>query len=134
MTTLHLDTHVIVWLAAGEHGRIPSQVRDLLGEAELRHSPQVRMELEYLSAKGVVSQPAEHVLASVRGLGLQEETSVPYGRVVDLATDAAMIDWEHRDPFDRLIVAHARADGAQLVTKDQRIRQHWAGGGLILWD
>ncbi|MFT4034215.1 MAG: PIN domain-containing protein [Patulibacter sp.] len=133
MTALHLDTHVIVWLAAGEHARIPSAVKARLGTGALLHSPQVRMELEYLAAKGVLTATPEQVLGSLRGLGLREETSMPYDRVVDCATDAAMRDWEHRDPFDRLIVAHARADGALLITKDQRIREYWSGA-LAIWD
>jgi PIN domain nuclease of toxin-antitoxin system len=135
MTVLHLDTHVIIWLAAGEHDRIPLTVREQLGTSTtLRHSPQVRMELEYLAAKGVLTQHPEQVLGALRAVGLQEEATVPYARVVDHATDAAMSAWEHRDPFDRLIVAHARAAGARLVTKDQRIRGHWAGSGLVVWD
>lgn len=34
-----------------------------------------------------------------------------------------LLSWT-RDPFDRLIVANALADGADLVTADERIRQH----------
>jgi PIN domain nuclease of toxin-antitoxin system len=30
-----------------------------------------------------------------------------------------------RDPFDRLIVAHAKANDAPLVTKDERIRLNY---------
>jgi PIN domain nuclease of toxin-antitoxin system len=32
--------------------------------------------------------------------------------------------WVH-DPFDRLIVGHANANEAPLVTKDQKIRRHY---------
>lgn len=40
---------------------------------------------------------------------------------------AAMpLDWT-RDPFDRLICAHASALGVDLVTKDVRIRAHHPG-------
>jgi len=30
-----------------------------------------------------------------------------------------------RDPFDRLIVAHAAANDARLLTKDEKIRRHY---------
>lgn len=133
MTTLHLDTHVVVWLAAGERTRIPQLVRDQLNAGVLRHSPQVRMELEYLANKGVLTVSPEQVLSSLHPTGLREETEVPYHRVIDHATDAAMSGWEHRDPFDRLIVAHARAAGARLITKDRQIRDHWPSD-LASWD
>jgi len=45
-----------------------------------------------------------------------------------LATDAATwlaavaLDWPHRDPADRALVAHARQTGATLVTCDRHIQ------------
>ena len=30
-----------------------------------------------------------------------------------------------RDPFDRLIVAHAAANDAPLITRDEKIRRHY---------
>jgi PIN domain nuclease of toxin-antitoxin system len=30
-----------------------------------------------------------------------------------------------RDPFDRLIVAHAHVNDASLITRDERIRRHY---------
>jgi PIN domain nuclease of toxin-antitoxin system len=35
-----------------------------------------------------------------------------------------------RDPFDRLIVANAKAAGAPLVTRDERIHKHYSSA---LW-
>jgi PIN domain nuclease of toxin-antitoxin system len=34
---------------------------------------------------------------------------------------AGALDWSHRDPFDRLLVAQAREHGIPLLTADQRI-------------
>jgi len=36
-----------------------------------------------------------------------------------------------RDPFDRLIVANAKARNAWLITKDSRIASHYPGA---VWD
>lgn len=130
---LHLDTHVVVWLAAGEHARIPAEVIAQLNSEDVRHSPQVRLELEYLVHKGAITASPAAVLGALHPIGLREESEVAFGRVVDHATDVAMAAWTHRDPFDRLIVAHARAAGARLVTKDRSIRAHWPPE-LILWD
>ena len=41
-----------------------------------------------------------------------------------VAENAAEQKWV-RDPFDRLIVGHASANDAPLVTKDEKIRKHY---------
>jgi PIN domain nuclease of toxin-antitoxin system len=34
------------------------------------------------------------------------------------------LPWHHRDPFDRLLIAQARADGLTIVTTDAAIRRY----------
>jgi PIN domain nuclease of toxin-antitoxin system len=41
------------------------------------------------------------------------------------------LDWEHRDPADRVIVATALARGVPILTKDQIL--HRFGGVACLW-
>lgn len=62
-------------------------------------------------------------LVSVLGLeaGLRV-CDLPFRIVVEHALQE---NWG-RDPFDRLIVANAKANDAALVTKDQRIRQYYS--------
>ncbi|HCP99998.1 MAG TPA: hypothetical protein DIT99_04585 [Candidatus Latescibacteria bacterium] len=36
------------------------------------------------------------------------------------------LDWDHRDPADRTIVATAMIHGLQLITSDSRIRSFYA--------
>lgn len=38
------------------------------------------------------------------------------------AVSAGSLDWEHRDPFDRLLAAQAIAEGLTLVTADRAFR------------
>lgn len=42
--------------------------------------------------------------------------------VADIGMDAALavrsLPWHHKDPFDRLLIAHAQAMGASIVTHD----------------
>ena len=51
-------------------------------------------------------------------------------RVCDLpfrtVVDHALAEHWTRDPFDRMIVANAKAVGALLVTKDERILEHYS--------
>ena len=41
---------------------------------------------------------------------------------IDDAVDAGSLDWAHRDPFDRMLVAQARRLNLTLVTRDDAIR------------
>ena len=40
---------------------------------------------------------------------------------------AAHLDWEHRDPVDRAIVATAQKKDLPLLTEDRAIREFYAG-------
>ena len=46
------------------------------------------------------------------------------------AIRAASLDWDHRDPFDRLLVAQAMEDSCTIVTTDHRIHE---SGVPTLW-
>lgn len=38
---------------------------------------------------------------------------------------AAMLDWDHRDPFDRMLIAQAEIEGFQLATADGALLRRW---------
>ncbi len=52
------------------------------------------------------------------------------GSIAELGQAAADLSWT-RDPFDRLISAHAIVANAPLVTADETIREHLP---LAVWD
>ena len=37
------------------------------------------------------------------------------------------LPWIHRDPFDRLLICQAQAEGLKMVTADENIRQYEVG-------
>ena len=90
-------------------------------------SPIVELELTYLYEIGRVSQPAAMPLAALRrSIGLR----VADVSLVELVDAAAGLSWT-RDPFDRLIAAHAIVADAPLVTADKTIQ---ANLPLATWD
>lgn len=59
--------------------------------------------------------------------GLEEQLglrvcNLPFSTVVQ----QALAEKWGRDPFDRLIVANAKANRTPLLTKDQQIRRHYS--------
>lgn len=126
-TLIFLDTHVVAWLYDGADKRLPSPARELLASRQPLVSPIVELELTYLYEIGRVTEPAEAPLSALRrSTGLQ----VSDVSCIDLTKAAIDLSWT-RDPFDRLIAAHALVADAPLVTGDETIREHLP---LATWD
>jgi PIN domain nuclease of toxin-antitoxin system len=111
---------VVGWLYEGAEERIPKPVRELLSEASPRVSPMVELELAFLYQVGRVTEPASAPLGALnRSIGLEVD-DVSFAEVARAATE---VTWT-RDPFDRLIAAHAIVAGAPLVTADRTILEN----------
>ncbi len=123
----YLDTHVLVWLMDANLKRITPKAQATLNLATLLVSPIVLLELEYLYEIERTSFRSRDVQAKMRKeLGI-EVCDLPFGRVTDAALDE---NWT-RDPFDRLIVAQAKANGlTSLITADERMREHYP---MAIW-
>ncbi len=122
-TVIYLDTHVLAWLYAEGTTSLPAPALSLLESVDdIRVSPMVRLELQYLYEIERVSQPALTVLdtlGTVMGLNVCD---APFPAVI---REAETQSWT-RDPFDRIIVAQASLFGAPLLTKDESIHKHYS--------
>jgi PIN domain nuclease of toxin-antitoxin system len=93
-------------------------VRELVESSDPFVSPVVELELTYLYEVGRVNEPAEMPLASLRrSIDLQ----IADVGSAELMRAAMPLSWT-RDPFDRLISAHAILADAPLITADETIR------------
>jgi PIN domain nuclease of toxin-antitoxin system len=118
---VYVDTHVLVWIGKGEREYISADALHALDDNDLLVSPAVILELEFFHEIGRLRDPAEKVISMLESqIGLHV-CSLPFHEIV---THALREKWT-RDPFDRLITANAKAAGAPLVTKDERIRKHY---------
>jgi PIN domain nuclease of toxin-antitoxin system len=116
-------------LASQERHVLPAAVRLPLPEGwiaraaseDIRISPMVRLELQYLHEIGRVSEPA---------VGVVDALHVALGLTVCNAAFAAVVReaesnrWT-RDPFDRLIVGQAALQEAPLITKDATVHANY---------
>jgi PIN domain nuclease of toxin-antitoxin system len=119
---IYLDTHVLVALYAGERDRLGVAARTSIESEELCVSPAAILELEFLHEIRRLKTPAQKLVSD---LGLQiglRVSDLPFQTVVQ----HALTEKWGRDPFDRLIVANAKADNALLLTKDQKIHRHYS--------
>ncbi len=118
---IHLDTHLVVWLYAGNVRAIPRAVARRIETDEPVVSPMVGLEIDFLREIGRVTEIGQTMLGDLaRRLGLRVATA-PFADVVAAATP---LTWT-RDPFDRIIVAQALVDNADLATRDRVIKDHY---------
>jgi PIN domain nuclease of toxin-antitoxin system len=118
----YLDTNTLIWLAQGSLDGISPKADRLLKQADLLLSPMVLLELEYLYEIKRSKRPARDIQTKVEhDLGVRV-CDLPFSSIVSGALDEK---WT-RDPFDRLIVANAKANGfAWLISADEEIARHY---------
>lgn len=113
---LLLDTHLLVW-AMGSPERLPAGLAGMLDDPANTPAFSVASLWE-LVIKQALGRPDFHVQPAVLRRALLE------GGWRELAIEArhalavAQLPPLHRDPFDRLLLAQAAADGLLLITAD----------------
>lgn len=119
-TLAHLDTHIVCWLYEGRLELLPPASMRIIESGLLQVSPVVQLELAYLHEIGRISRDGSYVLDALsKDIGL----SVADVSLAQVMKMAGTLTWT-RDPFDRMIVAHAMIADAALVSKDRLIRKH----------
>jgi PIN domain nuclease of toxin-antitoxin system len=118
----YLDTNALVWLSEGSLAGLSPKIDRLLEEADLLFSPMALFELELLYEIKRIKRPARDIQNKVEHeLGVRL-CDLPFAAIASAALDEK---WT-RDPFDRLIVANAKANGfAWLISADELTRKHY---------
>ncbi len=119
----YLDTQIAIWLVNGQLRKLSKAALQNIERCSLLLSPMVLLELEYLYEIKRASQRSARALDTLQAdLGV-ELCNLSFSAVAQ----AAVHETWTRDVFDRLIVAHARANGvASLVSADERIRANYS--------
>lgn len=115
-----LDTHVLLWLL-GEPNRVPERIRTELADPAHGLVVSAASALEVSTKVRTGKLDAAHLVDAwperVAQIGAVELSVSGRHAVV-----AGGLDWPHRDPFDRLLVAQAVVEGMVLVTTDEQIK------------
>ncbi len=118
-TGYFLDTHVLVWLPAGDQ-RLRAQVVDLLADPDASFAISAVTAWEYadLRQRGrlAAAPRLDAVLESLGGT-VMEFPPAAWRRADNLPPI-------HGDPVDRMLIAHAQETGMTLITYDANIRRY----------
>lgn len=117
---LLLDTQVVLWWTHDSR-RLSNTARELVGDPrnEVLLSAVVAWEIAIKRALGKLNVRPGLVADLLTGGGA---TELAVG--VAHATEVERLPMHHRDPFDRMLVAQARIEGAVLVSSDASMRDY----------
>ena len=110
---LLLDTHVLLW-ALDSPERLDDRARDAIRDPRNRVvvSSASAWEISIKTALGKLRFDGD-LTAVLKAVGFD-----PLAIDVEHALAAGALPPVHRDPFDRMLVAQARAEGLTVVTRD----------------
>jgi PIN domain nuclease of toxin-antitoxin system len=121
---LLLDTHVFLWWR-GEPARLTENARSRIATADIVFvSAVTAWEAAIKASLGRLDLP-DTIEAGVLASGF-EKLLITFSH----AERVASLPIHHRDPFDRMLVAQAQAEGLTLVTHDRLLEPYEVE---ILW-
>ena len=126
---LLLDTHALIWWDR-DPDRLPTRVRQALqaGANELLLSIASIWEMQIKQQKGTLRLDRS-VRATIESQQKQNGVQV-VGLTLPHVWQLAELPMHHGDPFDRILVSQAKAEGLTLVSRDRIMRKY---GVAILW-
>ena len=119
MRRLLLDTHVLLWWLSGDKS-LGANAKNLIASMD---------NVAYVSAASIWEIAIKRALAKLKAPSdfsaiLEAEGFDTLPIEVFHAEQAGDLPPLHRDPFDRMLVAQAQAEGLKIVTADGRIAQY----------
>ena len=114
---LLLDTHTFLWWLS-DWREIDETTRDAIADPgnEVFVSGVSGWEIAVMKARGRLVAPDS--LSAV----VEEKNFEHLPLAFEHAERAAALPMHHRDPFDRMLIAQAQAEGLIVVTRDERFR------------
>lgn len=116
MTAVLLDTHAWVW-SLSDPAKLSPRARALIqGASSVQVSPITFFEIGQKVRLGEWPEMEPHAHQLPALLARQGGSGAPL--TPDICLRAALMCWEHRDPFDRILAATAELTGLLLISKD----------------
>jgi PIN domain nuclease of toxin-antitoxin system len=116
-----LDTHVLLWTLT-DPARLSGKVRDIVRDRriELFVSAASAWEIATKQRLGKLPQAEVVTRAYRQHLARLAAESIPITDEHSLL--AGSMEWQHRDPFDRMIAAQCMTESLSLATADEAFK------------
>ena len=115
--TYLLDTHVMLW-ALTEPTRLGRTARDVIENRSSRLMVSAVSAWEITTKHRLGKLPQADVLLGGYAKHLDRLGAIRLSVTEDHALLAGRLDWNHRDPFDRMLAAQAMIESLVIITGD----------------
>ena len=115
--TYLLDTHVALW-ALTDPTRLGQTARDVIENRSSRRSVSAVSAWETTTKHRLGKLPQADVLLGGYAKDLDRLGAIRLSVTEDHAPLAGRLDWNHRDPFDRMLAAQAMIESLVIITGD----------------
>ena len=119
-----LDTHIALWAISG-HPKLPEKARELITDPDntIYYSAVSAWEvlLKHDSPRNNLTLTPEDFISYCEDAGYVALNMKPKHVSAASGLDAAPVDKQHSDPFDRLLLAQAKAENFSFLTHDEKI-------------
>ncbi len=115
---LLLDTHALLWWLADEG--LTEQAKEAIADPAnvVMASAASALEISIKKALGKLSAPDDLERQ------IEESGFTPLPISIAHGTAAGQLPWHHDDPFDRMLIAQALAEGLTIVSRDKRFADY----------
>lgn len=114
-----LDTHVFLWWLSGDSSLGPRSMEVISnGMNDVYVSAATTWEISIKKAMGKLKSPDDMDAVVEEERFLKLPISLYHGQI------AGSLPSHHRDPFDRMLIAQAQAEGLILVTSDKMFAKY----------
>ena len=119
---LLLDTHLLIWAADGVE-RVPPNLRAVMTNPENQLLFSV-VSLWEIAIKNGLNRPDFQVNARMLRRGLIDNGYIELPILSEHVLAVDSLPSFHKDPFDRLLIAQAKAEGITLLSNDATVLQY----------
>jgi PIN domain nuclease of toxin-antitoxin system len=121
--SLLLDTNIILWAAEG-NARLSGEVIDLLRDPTeivfVSAVSSVEIAIKWSQGKiDLPQEPGEFLSNAVANAGYSQ-----LAITIEHAVGLVKLPYHHRDPWDRLLIAQARATRFRVITSDKIFKEY----------
>jgi PIN domain nuclease of toxin-antitoxin system len=126
--SLLVDTHVFLWFES-----VPAKLGPEIRNVLATHQDPVYISAASFWEIAIKRRTGKLILSGSPRVAARAAGFVELPIDAKDAETAGTLDWDHRDPFDRMLVAHCLNRAMTLVTADDKIRAYpdvsviWAG-------
>ena len=113
-----LDTHALLWWLSDD-AKLSRRARTVIGATSNTVFVSAASAWEIATKVRLGKLPTGVELASDFEGQLEREGFLGLQISVEHAVRAGLLPGEHRDPFDRMLIAQAQAENLQLVSKEE---------------